>query len=135
VNKEWVLIDAQYQVLGRLSAKVASMIRGKHKTNFSPHVDCGDNIIIINAEKVKLTGNKVSVKEYIHHTGYPGGQRFATPKELLQKDPARIIKIAVKGMLPKNRLGRTLNGNLFVYAGSNHPHEAQQPKKLDINSL
>jgi large subunit ribosomal protein L13 len=111
------------------------MIRGKHKTNFSPHVDCGDNIIIINAEKVKLTGNKVSVKEYIHHTGYPGGQRFATPKELLQKDPARIIKIAVKGMLPKNRLGRTLNGNLFVYAGSNHPHEAQQPKKLDINSL
>ncbi len=135
VNKEWVLIDAQDQVLGRLSAKVASMIRGKHKTNFSPHVDCGDNIIIINAEKVKLTGNKVSVKEYIHHTGYPGGQRFATPKELLQKDPARIIKIAVKGMLPKNRLGRTLNGNLFVYAGSNHPHEAQQPKKLDINSL
>jgi large subunit ribosomal protein L13 len=135
VNKEWVLIDAQDQVLGRLSAKVASMIRGKHKTNFSPHVDCGDNIIIINAEKVKLTGNKVSVKEYIHHTGYPGGQRFATPKELLQKDPARIIKIAVKGMLPKNRLGRTLNGNLFVYAGPNHPHEAQQPKKLDINSL
>ncbi len=135
VNKEWVLIDAQDQVLGRLSAKVASMIRGKHKTNFSPHVDCGDNIVIINAEKVKLTGNKVSVKEYIHHTGYPGGQRFATPKELLQKDPARIIKIAVKGMLPKNRLGRILNGNLFVYAGPNHPHEAQQPKKLDINSL
>ncbi len=135
VNKEWILIDAQDQVLGRLSAKVASMIRGKHKTNFSPHVDCGDNIVIINAEKVKLTGNKVSVKEYIHHTGYPGGQRFATPKELLQKDPARIIKIAVKGMLPKNRLGRILNGNLFVYAGPNHPHEAQQPKKLDINSL
>lgn len=135
VNKEWVLIDAQDQVLGRLSAKVASMIRGKHKPNFTPHVDCGDNIVIINAEKVRFTGNKISEKEYIRHTGYPGGQRFATPKELLQKDPSRIIKAAVKGMLPKNRLGRVLNGNLFVYAGPNHPHEAQQPKKLDINSL
>jgi large subunit ribosomal protein L13 len=135
VNKEWLLIDAENEVLGRLATKVAKLVRGKYKTNFTPHVDCGDNIVIINAEKVVLTGSKVDAKVYTRHTGYPGGQRFTSPKELLNKHPERIIKMAVKGMLPKNKLGRAINGNLFVYAGTQHPHEAQQPKKININSL
>ncbi len=135
VNKEWLLIDAENEVLGRLATKVAKLVRGKYKTNFTPHVDCGDNIVIINAEKVVLTGSKVDAKVYTRHTGYPGGQRFTSPKELLNKHPERIIKMAVKGMLPKNKLGRAINGNLFVYVGTQHPHEAQQPKKININSL
>lgn len=135
VNKEWLLIDAENEVLGRLATKVAKLVRGKYKTNFTPHVDCGDNIVIINAEKVVLTGSKVDSKVYTRHTGYPGGQRFTSPKELLNKHPERIIKMAVKGMLPKNKLGRAINGNLFVYAGTQHPHEAQQPKQININSL
>lgn len=135
VTKEWVLVDAENEVLGRLSTKVAKLVRGKYKTNFTPHVDCGDNVIVINADKVKLTGNKVDTKEYIRYTGYPGGQRFATPKEVFKKFPERIIKTAVKGMLPKNKLGSVLNGNLFVYAGTEHPHQAQNPKKIDLNLL
>lgn len=135
VNKEWLLIDAENEVLGRLATKVAKLVRGKYKTNFTPHVDCGDNIVIINAEKVVLTGSKADAKVYTRHTGYPGGQRFTSPKELLNKHPERIIKMAVKGMLPKNKLGRAINGNLFVYAGTQHPHEAQQPKQININSL
>ncbi|MFN5630263.1 MAG: 50S ribosomal protein L13 [Bacteroidota bacterium] len=135
VNKEWLLIDAENEVLGRLATKVAKLVRGKYKTNFTPHLDCGDNIVIINAEKVVLTGSKVDAKVYTRHTGYPGGQRFTSPKELLNKHPERIIKMAVKGMLPKNKLGRAINGNLFVYVGTQHPHEAQQPKKININSL
>ena len=135
VNKEWLLIDAENEVLGRLATKVAKLVSGKYKTNFTPHVDCGDNIVIINAEKVVLTGSKVDAKVYTRHTGYPGGQRFTSPKELLNKHPERIIKMAVKGMLPKNKLGRAINGNLFVYAGTQHPHEAQQPKQININSL
>ncbi len=132
VNKEWLLIDAENQVLGRLSAAVAKMLRGKHKTNFTPHVDCGDNIIIINAEKIKLTGNKMTEKQYISHTGYPGGQRFATPQELLAKHPERIIEKAVYGMIPKNKLGAAVLRNLYVYAGTAHPHEAQKPKTFTL---
>jgi large subunit ribosomal protein L13 len=127
VQKEWVVVDAQDEVLGRLASQIAALIRGKHKTNFTPHVDCGDNVIVINAEKIRFTGKKMTDKIYVRHTGYPGGQRFATPRLLLEKHPERIIEHAVKGMLPKNRLGRQLFTNLHVYTGDNHPHAAQQP--------
>ena len=121
------MVDAQGEVLGRLASQIAALIRGKHKTNFTPHVDCGDNVIVINAEKIRFTGKKMTDKIYIRHTGYPGGQRFTTPRLLLEKHPERIIEHAVKGMLPKNRLGRRLFTNLHVYTGDNHPHAAQQP--------
>ena len=130
VNKEWVLIDAENQVLGRLSTKAARLLRGKLKTNYTPHVDCGDNVIIINAEKVILTGKKMDDKEYVRHTGYPGGQRFTTPRELLAKKPIAVVKKAIKGMLPHNRLGRQMFKKLNVYAGPDHPHAAQQPQAL-----
>jgi large subunit ribosomal protein L13 len=132
VNKNWVLIDAENQVLGRVSSQIAAMLRGKHKTNFTPHVDCGDNVIVINADKIRLTGNKWSEKEYVRHTGYPGGQRFSTPEELLRKHPTRIIEKAVYGMLPKNKLGNAIKGNLYIYTGNEHPHAAQQPVKVTI---
>jgi large subunit ribosomal protein L13 len=135
VHKEWYIVDATNEVLGRLSSKVAKILRGKNKPDFTPHVDCGDNVIVINAEKVRLTGNKVTDKEYVRHTGYPGGQRKTTPEDLLKKFPERIIENAVKGMLPKNRLGNAIYKNLFVYTGSEHPHEAQQPKELNLNSI
>ena len=131
-NKEWVVVDAKGAVLGRLASEVAKIIRGKHKTNYTPHVDCGDNVIVINADKVKLTGNKLRDKVYVRHTGHPGGQRFQTPREVLEKYPNRVIERAVKGMLPKNRLGRQLFTNLFVYAGTEHPHVAQQPKEINL---
>ena len=130
VEKDWVVVDAEDKVLGRLASEVARVLRGKHKASYTPHVDCGDNVIVINCEKVKLTGSKMTDKEYIRHTGHPGGQRVATPKMLLQKQPERIIEMAVRGMLPKNRLGRKIFTNLHVYVGSEHPHEAQQPKEL-----
>ena len=130
VNKEWVVVDAQTQVLGRLASNIARIIRGKHKTNFTPNVDCGDNVIVINADKVKLTGNKFSEKQYVSYTGYPGGQRFISPKELMAKHPERVIEKAVRGMLPKNRLGRAIYGNLHVYAGAEHPHSAQNPTTI-----
>ena len=130
VNKQWVVVDAQGEILGRLSSKIAAMIRGKHKPEFTPNVDCGDNVIVINADKVKLTGNKFSDKTYVSYTGYPGGQRFISPKELMAKHPTRVIEKAVRGMLPKNRLGRALFGNLHVYAGAEHPHAAQNPKSI-----
>jgi large subunit ribosomal protein L13 len=133
VNKEWVIIDATDQVLGRLAAKVAVILRGKHKASFTPHVDCGDNVIVINASKVRLTGKKLTDKVYVRHTGYPGGQRFATPKEMLSRKPLFVVEHAVKGMLPKNRLGAELFRNLFVYEGPEHPHEAQQPKTITLN--
>jgi large subunit ribosomal protein L13 len=133
VTKNWVIVDAEDQVLGRLTSMVASMIRGKHKTNFTPHVDCGDNVIVINAEKVKMTGKKWSDKEYVRYTGYPGGQRFATPTEWLKKNPALIIEHAVRGMLPKTKLGRAIFGNLHVYAGTEHPHTAQKPKAIKLS--
>lgn len=135
VNKGWVLIDAEDETLGRLGSKVAYILRGKDKTNFTPHVDTGDNVIIINAEKIKLTGNKVAEKEYVRHTGYPGGQRFATPKQLLISKPTEIVRLAVSGMLPKNKLGDALRRNVYIYAGAEHPHEAQQPKVIKLNTI
>lgn len=135
VKKEWVLIDAENQVLGRLASNAASVLRGKMKTNFTPHVDCGDNVIIINADKILLTGKKLDDKEYVRHTGYPGGQRTSTPRELLAKKPESVVEKAIKGMLPKNRLGRALYRNLYVYAGPEHPHQAQQPKTINLKSI
>jgi large subunit ribosomal protein L13 len=134
-QKEWVIIDATDQILGRLCTKVAKLLRGKYKPSFTPHVDCGDNVIIINAEKVKLTGKKWTDRVYLRHTGYPGGQREFTPQDLLEKGPEFLIKKVVKGMLPKNRLGAKVLGNLYVYAGTEHDKAAQQPKQIDINSL
>lgn len=132
VNKEWVLIDAEGQILGRLATTIAMMLRGKHKPEYTPHVDCGDNVIIINAEKVEFSGNKWADKEYVRHTGYPGGQRFTTAEQMLKKNPIAIIEHAVRGMLPKNRLGRAIYKNMHVYTGSAHPHEAQKPKKIEL---
>ena len=135
VNKEWVVVDAEGEVLGRLASKVAKLIRGKHKPNFTPHVDCGDNVVIINAEKIKLTGNKWNDKTYIRHTGYPGGQRTLTANELFGKSPSRVVEKAVKGMLPKNKLGSALFRNLYVYAGGEHQQEAQKPKTINLNDI
>ena len=135
VNKEWLVIDARNEVLGRLASKVAYLLRGKHKTNFTPHVDCGDNVIVINAEKVRLTGQKKTAKQYIRHTGYPGGQRVTTPQELLVKKPEAVVEKAVKGMLPGNRLGSAIFKNLYVYAGEEHKHEAQKPKTINLNDI
>jgi large subunit ribosomal protein L13 len=132
VNKEWVVVDAKDQIVGRLSSKIASILRGKNKTNFTPNVDCGDNVIVINAEKVRFTGKKMTDKQYVRHTGHPGGQRFATPRELMEKDGRRVVEYAVKGMLPKTRLGRQQFTNLYVYEGAEHPHEAQSPKSIEI---
>lgn len=135
VNKEWVVIDATDVVLGRLASKVAYILRGKNKPSYTPHMDCGDNVIIINADKVRLTGKKLTDKVYIRHTGYPGGQRFSTPKDILAKKPTELLRMAVKGMLPKTRLGEKLIGNLYLYQGSEHPHAAQQPKTLKFNEI
>ena len=136
-TKEWVVVGATDQVVGRLGAKVAKLLRGKYKPNFTPHVDCGDNVIIINADKVKFTGKKMTDKVYLSYTGYPGGQREITPARLLAKPNGaeKLMKKVVKGMLPKNRLGAKLLGNLYVYEGSEHKHEAQTPKVIDINTL
>ncbi|MBW8324807.1 MAG: 50S ribosomal protein L13 [Prolixibacteraceae bacterium] len=135
VTKEWVLVDATDVVLGRLASKVAKILRGKNKPSFTPHVDCGDNVVIINAEKVRLTGNKLNDKIYLSYSGYPGGQRKQTPSELLSKYPERLIEKAVKGMLPKNKLGSKVYGNLKVYVGSEHKQEAQNPKVIDLNTI
>ncbi len=135
VNKEWIVIDAEGQILGRLASKVAKIIRGKHKPEYTPHVDCGDNVIVINAEKVVLTGKKLSDKQYVRHSGYPGGQRFQNPEEVLAKYPERLVERAVKGMLPKNRLGSELFRNLKVVVGSEHKYEAQKPKVIDLNNI
>ena len=135
VSKEWFIVDATDQVLGRLATKVASILRGKHKAYFTPHVDCGDNIIIINAEKVRLTVKKLTGKKYFSHTGYPGGQKIETPQDLFAKKPASVVETAVRGMLPKNSLGKAIFRNLYVYCGNEHPHEGQQPKKLDLNTI
>lgn len=132
VQKDWVIVDAQSQVLGRFASGVAKILRGKHKPNFTPHVDCGDNVIVVNAGKVRLTGKKWDDKVYVRHTGYPGGQRIATPKILMQKSEITLVEKAVRGMLPKNRLGRKLYTNLYVYAGPEHPHSAQQPKEVTL---
>ena len=143
VEKEWVLIDATGQHLGRLCSKVAKILRGKHKPAYSPFVECGDNVIIINADKVVLTGKKMTDHEYLSYTGYPGGQRVATPEVLMKKSFNKHLKPGMhplyihvlKGMLPKNRLGRRIIENMHVYNGPNHPHEAQNPKVIDINNF
>jgi large subunit ribosomal protein L13 len=134
-NKKWLVVDAEGQTVGRLASKVAKIIRGKHKTNYTPHADCGDNVIVINAEKVSFSGTKLVDKEYVRYTGYPGGQRITTAQEMLQKHPERLIEKAVKGMLPKNSLGRQLFTNLKVYKGSEHKHEAQKPETLNLDTF
>lgn len=134
-NKEWVVVDAEGQVLGRMASKVAKILRGKNKSTFTPHADCGDNVIVINAEKVVLTGKKMSDKVYIRHTGYPGGQRQQTATEVMAKFPERLVEKAVKGMLPKNSLGRKLYTNLHVVIGAEHKYEAQKPKIVDLNTI
>ena len=131
-NKQWLIVDAAGVNLGRLSSEVASLLRGKHKPLFTPHADCGDNVIVINAEKVALSGKKWDEKVYIRYTGYPGGQRFASPTEMMAKHPTAMVEMAVRGMLPKNRLGSAVYRNLFVYAGSDHKQQAQQPTEYKI---
>lgn len=135
VEKKWVLIDAKDAVLGRLASNTAKILRGKNKPSFTPHVDCGDNVIIINAEKIKLSGKKWEDKTYIRHTGYPGGQRVRTATEMITKFPDRVITNAVKGMLPKNRLGSQLLTNLRVYVGEDYKEVAQKPEKIDLNKI
>lgn len=132
VRHKWFLVDADSQVVGRMSSKIASILRGKHRPDYTPHVDCGDYIIVINAEKVRFTGKKMDEKEYLTYSGYPGGQKSATPKELLAKHPTRIIENAVRKMLPKNKLGDAMFKKLFVYAGPEHYHQAQKPEILNF---
>ncbi|MGH7003971.1 MAG: 50S ribosomal protein L13 [Alphaproteobacteria bacterium] len=136
IVKKWVLIDAEDAVLGRLAVIVADILRGKHKTTFTPHMDCGDNVVIVNAEKVHLTGKKRPQKSYWRHTGYPGGLKHTYAGPTLEgKHPERVITAAVKRMIPAGVLGRQILGNLKIYGGSQHPHEAQQPQKLDIAKM
>ena len=132
-DKKWYVVDAEGQVLGRLSSRIALILRGKHKPGYTPHTDCGDNVIVLNADKVVMTANKVANRTYLRHTGFPGGQRSRTAQEILNRHPERLIEHAVKGMLPKNRLGRRLFTNLYVYTGTEHPHVAQQPKELKLD--
>ncbi|GLB50711.1 50S ribosomal protein L13 [Neptunitalea lumnitzerae] len=134
-DKQWVLVDAEGQTLGRLASKVAKLLRGKYKPSYTPHVDCGDNVVIINAEKINLTGKKWNDKVYVRHTGYPGGQRTLNATELFEKDPTRLVEKSVKGMLPKNKLGAALFRNLKVYVGTEHGQEAQKPTAINLNDL
>ncbi len=135
VNKQWVIVDAQGQILGRLASKVAKLLRGKYKPNYTPHVDCGDNVIVINAAGVRLTGKKWTNRKHFSHTGYQGGQVIKTPLDIYRKNPADLVEKAVRGMLPKTKLGNAVFKNLHVYADDKHKHEGQQPKLIDINSL
>jgi large subunit ribosomal protein L13 len=135
VTKDWVIVDAQNQALGRFSTRVAKLLRGKYKTNYTPHVDCGDNVIVINADKIRLTGKKWTDRVHFSHTGYQGGQVVLTPQDIFEKDPTRLIEKSVKGMLPKTKLSNAILSNLHVYTGTDHKHQGQQPKELDINSL
>lgn len=134
-NKQWILVDAEGQMLGRLASKVAKLLRGKHKPNYTPHVDCGDNVIVINADKIQLSGNKWQDKEYLRHTGYPGGQRVKTAKQLFATHPERLVEKSVKGMLPKNKLGAAIFRNLRVYVGGTHEQEAQKPSVINLNEF
>lgn len=133
IQKNWVIVDAEGEVLGRLTSRIANILRGKNKPSYTPNMDCGDHVVVINAGKVRLTGKKMTDKTYIRHTGYPGGQRFASPRMVLEKDPRRLVEMAVRGMLPKNRLGREQFRSLHVYAGTEHPHAAQQPKEIKLS--
>lgn len=135
VEKKWLVIDATDLALGRLSSRIALILRGKNKPGFTPNVDCGDNVIVINAEKVALKGKKMTNRVYTRYTGYPGGQRFSTPAEILAKRPTELIRRAVKGMLPKTRLGDKVLGNLYIYAGPKHPHQAQNPTEIKLNEI
>lgn len=132
IQRDWYVIDAQGQTLGRLATRVATILRGKHKPFYTPHVDCGDYVIIVNAERIHVTGQKLTQKKYYRHSGYPGGLKTVILRDQLQKFPGRVIESAVRGMLPKNRLGRRMFRKLKVYAGPNHPHEAQQPKLMEL---
>jgi len=135
VQPEWLIVDAENEVLGRLASRVAMLVRGKHKTTFTPHVNCGDHVVVINADKVRLTGTKMDDKEYQRYSMYPGGQTREVARNLKARKPEAMVEIAVRGMLPKNRLGRRLFNNLHVVAGSTHKHEAQKPRKFDLNSI
>ena len=135
VTKDWYLIDAEGEVLGRLASKVAKIIRGKNKPSFTPHVDCGDNIVIINAEKVIMTGKKMTDRRHFSHSGYPGGQKQTSPEHIMAKKPTELIRMAVKGMLPKSKLGSQIINNMFIYAGTEHKQEAQNPTKIDLNTI
>ncbi len=135
VNKEWVVIDATDLILGRLASRIALILRGKNKPDFTPHVDCGDNVIVLNADKIRLTGKKMTEKQYVRYSGYQGGQRAVNAKELLDKKPTEVLRKAVKGMLPKNRLGAKLINNLYLYTGDEHPHQAQKPKTIKLNEI
>ncbi|MBR3406360.1 MAG: 50S ribosomal protein L13 [Bacteroidales bacterium] len=135
VNKEWLVIDATDIALGRLASRVALVLRGKNKPGYTPHVDCGDNVIIINAEKIRLTGKKMTDRVYVRYTGYPGGQRFTTPREILASRPEELIRMSVRGMLPKTRLGSKLINNLYIYAGPEHKQQAQNPKTIKFNEI
>ncbi|MCR5759546.1 MAG: 50S ribosomal protein L13 [Bacteroidales bacterium] len=136
VDKQWVVIDAMDLPLGRLASRVALVLRGKNKPGFTPNVDCGDNVIVVNAEKVQLKGKKMTNRVYTRYTGYPGGQRFTTPREILNSThPERLVEKAVRGMLPKTRLGEKIFHNLHVYAGPEHPHQAQNPKQIKLNEI
>ncbi|HPE34216.1 MAG TPA: 50S ribosomal protein L13 [Bacteroidales bacterium] len=135
VTKEWVLIDAENEVLGRLASKAAMLLRGKLKPSYTPHVDCGDNVVVVNADKVRLTGNKWADKEYITHSGYPGGQKVLTATQIKMKKPTSLVEEAIRGMLPKNKLGSQLFRNLYVYAGPEHKQEAQKPRKINLNEI
>ena len=132
-NKKWVLVDAEGQTLGRICSEIAKVLRGKHKPNYTPHADCGDNVVVINAEKIVLTGKKMTDKVYLRHTGYPGGQRATTAREMMEKRPIRLVEIAVKGMLPRGPLGRAMLKKLKIYAGEAHPHAGQQPETLILH--
>ncbi len=133
VERDWFVVDATNQTLGRMGSQIAHILRGKHKPSFTPHVDCGDHVIVINAEKVKLSGNKWNDKNYITYSGYPGGQKIKTAKQVLESKPAYIVEHAIRLMLPKNRLGRAMYGKLHVYVGDEHPHEAQKPQVLKFD--
>ncbi len=135
VKKEWVVIDAMDLPLGRLASRVALILRGKNKPGFTPNVDCGDNVIVVNCEKVALKGKKMTNRVYSRYTGYPGGQRFTTPREILAKRPEELIRRSVRGMLPKNRLGSKILDNLYIYAGPEHPHQAQQPREITLKEI
>ena len=135
IERKWYILDAAGKPLGRTAVLAASLLKGKHKVEYTPHVDCGDNVIVVNAEKVALKGKKMTDRVYTRYTGYPGGQRFTTPKEILAKRPAELIRRAVKGMLPKTRLGDVIYGNLHVYAGPEHPHQAQNPKVIKLEEI
>ena len=132
IDRKWFVVDAEGKVLGRLASEIAQILRGKHKPMYTPHLDVGDYVVVINAEKVRLTGNKAEDKAYFRHTGYMGGEKFIPFKDMIEKHPDRVIELAVKGMLPKNNLGRLMRRKLKVYAGPNHPHEAQQPERLEV---